>query len=272
MPIIISLILIVVCLVIILIIILKKFPALAILDVANLPGQKEAKFKDQLLQKRVERDLARGFSFLSRWYLALVKHWSNFLQGWHKRLKNLKLTYRLQRKIPSSEKAKRLKALFLAADELFAEEDYSEAENKLIEIIKLDQKNLQAFFKLGELYEAQKKWPEASQTYEHTLKLLRQSPPLGNGNDLTPQKIYFSLAEVAKETADYKKALENIREALELEPNNPRFLDLILDLSIMKKDCAAAKEYWEKLAAVNPENNKLAEWRGKIEALAEKGN
>jgi tetratricopeptide (TPR) repeat protein len=85
--------------------------------------------------------------------------------------------------------------------------------------------------------------------------------------ELTLSEIYFSLSRVEKEGDNLDAALENIREALDLEPNNPRFLDLILDLSIIKKDKELATESWEKLTAVNPENNKLGEWREKIAAL-----
>ena len=81
------------------------------------------------------------------------------------------------------------------------------------------------------------------------------------------QEIYFSLAWVEKEIGDIDAALENIREALELEGNSPRFLDLILDLSIMKKDKELASVYLEKLASVNPENNKISDWQEKINSL-----
>ena len=66
---------------------------------------------------------------------------------------------------------------------------------------------------------------------------------------------------------ELETACENLREALDLEPNNPRYLDLILDLSIMKKDKEEASRYFEKLAAVNPENQKLADWKEKIDSL-----
>jgi len=63
------------------------------------------------------------------------------------------------------------------------------------------------------------------------------------------------------------EALEYNRLALDAEPNNPRYLDLILDLSIMRKDKKLALESWEKLAAANPDNNKLADLRSKIDSL-----
>ncbi len=265
---IISLILIGLCLLIILAIILKKFPALAILDVNNMPGEKEAKFKDQIIKQKVERDLARVGGKLGRVWLFIGKRVSNFLQSSQTQLKKVKHSYKNAVKIPHVEKQKKIKDLFVAYADSLKKENYPEAEEKLVEIISLDQKNISAFFKLGSLYDEQKKWSEARQTYQYALKLAHQfSDDESLMAELTIQEIYFSLAWIEREFGDLEAALENIREALELEQNSPRFLDLILDLSIMKKDKESALLYLEKLASVNPDNNKLSGFREKIENL-----
>ncbi|NLZ74492.1 tetratricopeptide repeat protein [Candidatus Falkowbacteria bacterium] len=263
-----SIILLVLSLLVIVIIILKKFPALAILDINNLPGEKETKFKDQIIRQKVERDVARISGVLARIWLFITKHVSNFLQSLQNKLEKAKLNYKASVKIPYSEKKKMIKELFIAYADLLKEEKYAEAEEKLLNIITLDQKNLPAFFKLGNLYSEQKKWPEARETYNYALKLAKQYEQDDDlMGEITPQEIYFSLAWVEKEAGELEAALENIREALELESNNPRYLDLILDLSIMRKDKELAITFLEKLALVNPENQKLAEWAELIEKL-----
>lgn len=268
MPVIISLILIGLCLIVILAIILKKFPALAILDINNMPGEKEAKFKDQIIKQKVERDLARVGGRVARVWLFISRKVSDFLQSSQAQLKKVKLSYKTAAKIPHVEKQKIIKDLFVAYADLLKKENYNEAEEKLVEIVSLDQKNISAFFKLGALYDEQKKWSEARQTYQYALKLARQYHDDETiMAELTIQEIYFSLAWVEKESDDLDAALENIREALEIEPNSPRFLDLILDLSIIKKDKDLAIESLEKLATVNPENNKLSDWKENIESL-----
>ena len=263
-----SLILLILSLVVITAIVLKKFPALAILDINNMPGEKEAKFKDQIIKQKVERDVARINGSISRVWLFLSKHVFNFLKSSQDKLKKAKLNYKSSVKIPYGEKQKMIKDLFVAYADFLKKEEYNEAEEKLVEIISLDQKNLAAFFKLGSLYNKQKKWSEARQTYKYALKLARQyKDDEGTMIELTIQEIYFSLACVEKESGDLDAALENIREALELESNSPRYLDLILDLSIIKKDKELAIASLEKLATVNPENNKLSDWKEKIENM-----
>jgi hypothetical protein len=61
--------------------------------------------------------------------------------------------------------------------------------------------------------------------------------------------------------------LLNARKALEIEPNNPRYLDTILEISIIKKDKVLANETYKRLKEVNPENQKLAEIKEEIAEL-----
>ncbi|MHB8903788.1 MAG: tetratricopeptide repeat protein [Patescibacteria group bacterium] len=265
---IISLILTVFCLIIILAILFKKFPVLAILDVNNLPGDKEIKFKDKIIKQRVERDLSRWGGAVAKVFLFLHKRTANFLNSAKNQLKKIKLNYKINTHIPWSEKLKKTKELFFEAENYLKKENFNEAEEKLVEIISLDDKNLKAFLKLADLYDHQKKWAEASQTYDYALKLARKHKDdesiMGDSN---LSEIYWSLSWVFKELGDLEGAKKNIQEALDLEPNNPRYLDLILNLSIMKKDKESALYYLEKLAEVNPENNKLADLSEEISAL-----
>ena len=256
--------------IVILVIFVKKFPALAILDAANIPGEKEAKFKEQIIKARVERDMARWSGFFGSIWLFLSKRLRSSLKSRQESLKKIKTNYQMNIKMPWLEKQKKIKELLAAAEDFLKKEDAKAAEAKLLEVIGLDQKNLGAFFKLGGLYEVQKKWSEASQTFHHALRLARQHHgDKEEAGEITLQKIYFSLAEVEKEAGNTGAALENIREALEIEPNNPRYLDLILDISIMIKDKELALECWERLASANPDNNKLGELKEAIEKIGE---
>jgi len=265
---IISWLLIIISLIIVLVIVFRKFPALALLDVHNIPGEKEAKFKDKIIKQKVERDLAVVSGTIGRLYLVVSRYVANFFQLSQARLKKLKISYQSSARIPQIEKQRMIKELLVEAEDLLSKEDFRAVEEKLLEAISLDQKNCLAFFRLANLYDEEKKWPEARQTYEHTLKLVKQAKKHNEESEgPVIQEIYFSLAEIEKENGDLGSALENIREALEYEPNSPRYLDLILDLSIMKKDKDLALVSLEKLAAVNPENKKLGEWQEKVENI-----
>jgi len=244
-----------------------KFPALALLDIDNIPGEKEARFKEQIMRQKVERDLMVVTGVIGRIYLFISRHVSGLLKSAQTNLKKVKLNYKKVARIYGPEKDKLLERLFVDYQELFDKELWNQAEDKLLEIINFDQKNLLAFFKLAELYDEQKKWPEAKQTYGHALKLARQSARYNDDTTIPIQEIYFSLAESVRRSGDNKGALDNVREALEYEPNSPRYLDLILDLSIIEKDKELAQASLSKLAVVNPENQKLNDLQDRINEL-----
>jgi len=254
----ISIILIVIGLLIIAMIILKKFPALAILDVENIPGQKEARFKEEIIKKRLERDFSRwGHIFISIWhFLSFII--SGPLHKAHTKLKEIKDISRRSQKMTLSQRREHIRSLFRSAEDSLKIGELDRAEASLIEIVSLEQKNLPAFFELADVYSAGKKWAEARQTLGHALKLCKASKEHFEG-DITLQKIYFSMALVNESLGDYKEALDNIAEALELEPNSPRYLDLAITLAIELKNKEYASEMLERLREVNPENAKLVE-------------
>ncbi len=268
MMVIISLILIFLSLAVILSIVIKKLPALAILDVHNMAGEKEARFKNMLMKARIERDLSQWGGLFGRIFLRINKYLLKALKLAQTNLKKAKISYKAKESISADTKDKRIKDLYQKAEDLMREEKFIEAEDKLVEVISLDQRHLGAFFDLASVYEELRKIPEARQTYEYALKLAKQDQNKAVG-EFSPQEIYFSLAWLEKEAGNIESALENILEALELEPNSPRFLDLILDLSIIKKDKFLAFKYLDKLAAANPDNQKLEEIRVVIEAIPE---
>lgn len=264
---IISLVILIASLVVVAVIIIKKFPSLAILDVGNIPGEKEAKFKEEMMRKRVERDVSKLSGFFGRLWLFLSRYLSSLLQSSHAKLDEARTRYRHTAKVPFAERKQVIKELFFAYSEAMKKEDWPQAERRLLEIASLDQKSLLAFFRLGDLYGHQKKWTEARETYNYALKLARQQIKEELEPEISPQEIFYSLSWIEKEAGDLEASLENIREALDIEPNSPRYLDLILDLSIMRKDKSLAALALEKLTAANPENNKLSDWQEKIAAL-----
>lgn len=260
-----SIILIVIAIIIIFFIVSKKLPALAVLDVDSLPEEKEARFKEQIIKQRLERDLSRVGAFFGKiWKMGQAI--SNWLRSSYDKLKKIKRSH--GPKMSFKDKGLEIKNLLADAKAAQDDEDYSLAESKLIAAASLDDKDVRIFLSLAEVYVQLKKLVEAKQTYRYVLKLMRQSKfdkDLLQGE--LPQETYFSLAWVEKDLEDYDAALDSLRDALEFEPNNPRYLDLILDLGIMKKDKKLCEESLARLTEANPENKKIGEWREKIDEL-----
>jgi tetratricopeptide (TPR) repeat protein len=249
-------------LVVMMVVIGRKFSALANLDVDSIPEEKEAKFKEQIAGKRIKKTLFGWGSRAGNRFKNIYSRSGGLLSKTTDRLEQLKKEYAKEATNEKRSKDERVAEAFRNLEALDAKEDFDEYESNLIEIIGLDSKNTEAFNELADLYFDNKKYKEAEQTYDHLLKLLESSE-----DDHKRAEIYFDLAFVAKEEGRLVKALKNMQKALKLAPNNPRFLDTMIEISIMNKDKTLAKSAYDKLAEVNPENKKLEEWEKEIEKI-----
>lgn len=264
-----SLILVLVCVVVIFFVVSKKFTALALLDLEHLPGRKEAKFKDQIIAKRLDRDLQKVAGFFGRWRIFMERRLGSFLRQFLERLERAKEQHLRTKKLSLTERQAKISAWFSEAKEAAKKGNQEKAEELLILIIGLDHRYLPAFVELGDVYFELRKYLEAKQTFMHVLKVLSRKATNEYAAYRSKKELYFSLAQVNKNLENFDEAIDNLREALELEANNPRYLDLILELSIMKKDCVLADNVLRQLEEANPENKKLAEFRARLEKIRE---
>lgn len=247
---------------IIIVVVARKFPALANLDVENIPAEKEARFKEKIVQSRLERFLAKWKIRLAKVFKYLGANIAKLFQWLFNRLSEMRKKYAAE-KAPVSveEKSEKIKVLFAQNSEFDDKDNFEDKEKNLIKIIELDPRNIEAFRDLGGLYFANKKYEEAKPAWAHALKLLGEKEP-----DLQAD-IYYNLALLYKEVLDNEGALETIKMATKISPNNPRYLDALVEISIINKDKNSASEAMEKLAQVNPENGKLDDFAQQIGLL-----
>jgi tetratricopeptide (TPR) repeat protein len=270
---IIPLVLILVGLTTIIIIAVRKFSVLASLDIEAIKREREAKFKQQIISNR----LKRVYSKYHDQALALLKPASvgvsGFFIGLHDRLIEYKLNYKKDKKINLDSEETVISRLFLDIEDHLRDDMIDLAEKKYIEIIGLDSQNLKAFQGLGDLYFEKKQYNEAKQTYRHVIKLLESNIDdydLNINDGLKNRQfsdIYFDLSLIEKILENQESALEYINKALNIEPNNPRYLDTKFELCIMNKDKELARATFEKLKEVDPENGKLAELKKEIDEM-----
>lgn len=263
---IIPIILIFISVVVIFLITIKKFPALANLDVKNIPAEKEALFKQQIVSNRLKRTIFKWNSKIIRFSRPIIKFINNFFKELYLKLHELKEGYKNQQTITPEDLDKRINQLLIEAEELSRQDDLVMAEKKLIEVIGLDSKNITAFKQLANLYFERKDYEEAKQTFEHILRLEDDNEESLENNGQRGET-YYSLALVGEESENMDNALVNIKKALKIEPNNPRYLDTMLRISIIIKDKITALDAYDRLKKVNPENQKLDEIKAQISEL-----
>ncbi|MEK7202828.1 MAG: tetratricopeptide repeat protein [Patescibacteria group bacterium] len=289
---IIPLILILISLIVIIIIVYKKFSILATLDVENIPAEKEAKFKEQIIGAKLKRNVIKWWSRFIR-IIGPIAISSRDLFNWlYKKLQSIKDSYQKPpMAMPNLDDARvMIDRLFNEAGDLKKQDGLAEAEKKYIEIIGLDSKNIRAFKELGRLYFEQKNLEEAKQTFEHVLKLKQDDEDIYDNlaqiakekGDLSQAKndyikllkinkqnaqTFYNLALVYQAMNDFPKAISSLKKALKIEPNHPRYLDIMIELSIIVRDKILALDVYNKLLAVNPENKKIELFKKQINEL-----
>ena len=261
---IIPLIIVLLCLVVIISIVIRRLPQLAILDVENMPEEKANKVKDEIVQKRLVRDIVnflKRFAHIGEFFKNLTSSMAN----WLNHLRQLKAQHQAKKVEVNISRDEKIKMLTAQAEELIKSEeleDLKQAEAKLIEVVSLDKKNLAAFMDLADIYGKLKKNFEAKQTYQYCLRLLDFKD-----DKAKEAEINYSLSLVNREIDNLDEARANIIESLKIEPNNPRFLNLVLELCVDLKDKAMATEFLARLKEANPENQSLEDWQEKINSL-----
>lgn len=287
---IVSLLLILISLSIIIVIVVRKFSVLANLDVASIPAEKEAKFKERIISNRLKRNIIQWSSKLGRLSAPVVHGASGFFKANLRKLYQLKNDYQVKEQGENLNLEQKTEQLFIQMEECRKRGDLASAENKCIEIIGLDSKNIEAFKKLGRLYFEKKQYEEAKQTFQHVLKLKEDDEDIyenlaqiakeeGNLDEARDEYLksinlnkqnaqtHFSLACVYQATGKWPEALSSLKKALKIEPANPKYLDTMLEISIIIKDKALALDAYRKLSKTNPENNKIAEFKRQIDEL-----
>lgn len=257
------LVLVLISLSIIIIIVVRKFSVLANLNVNEIQAEKEARFKEQIISNRLKRNIVKWNVKVMKIFQPIGNAFSQFFKLISKKINDFKEDVDNDRSELTEEELKqKVEKIFIDAYEFEKKGELSEAEKKYIEIIGLDSKNIKAFENLANIYFKRKEFNEAKQTFGHILKLTET-----DNDESGNSRIHFELALVNKAMDDKYEALENIKRALAREPNNPRYLDTMAEISIIIKDKVIALEAFEKLKEVNPENGKLNELESQIRDL-----
>ncbi len=276
------------CLSVVIYIISRKFPIISSIDIAKLSKHKQEKVKSELMEERLKRKLeilnikkyftSSGSSETTK--VPLIQKMRIFVK---------ELEQRYQKKVTETEDEeltndKKKAILYTEAQELSAHDQDAKAEQKYIEAISLDAKYKEAYQGLADLYLKKKDYDHAKEIFKYLIKLNTTDDAsfehLGQiakyqGDLAEAEKDYLQsislnnrvagyqadLAEIYLAKGEQSKAFEHFQEALKLEPNNPRYLDMAIETAVALELTEVAKQYYQKLKEVNPENKKLKEYK-----------
>lgn len=278
--------------------IIKKFPQLTLLDVQAIPEVKEEKKKDEFLKKRAEKKNQEQKEKKKEKWQPVIAVSKNLQSGFRTMLGTV------ENKVFSQAfkrtRAKKLEEgirpeeeivlLLREAQNAVKNENFDLAEKKYIEIVRLDPKHIEAYRGLAQVYIKLEQMKEAEETYKflHHLvpnddQVLVNLAELAEQNNQIAQAISYyekslllndssaprfaKLSALLQNEKQYPAALEAMEQSVELEPQNPKYLDNLIELAIIVGNKERAEEAYQKLRLVNPDNQKLPLFKDKIHAL-----
>ncbi len=237
----------------------KRIPTAALIDVKNLPVDRAAKKKEEIIADRIVRNaIEKSIPFRKAVAAVWERIRERFRRFAHKAFELERKSQHMARlQWDAFTASSRMHALMREGDKLTKEESFAEAEKRYIEALSIEQKNPKLYEKLGRLYLRNKQYDQARDTFRFASRL---SP-----NDAS---VVASLGEVAMAREEYSDAITYFQHAVSLRPRSPRYLDFFLEACISGGDKVLAREALIQLANVNPENAKLPDFDRRIKGMA----
>lgn len=294
----ISIFLLVLSLSVIIYLIAKHYHQLVVLDVESLPEVKVAKKKDEYLLRKAEQEAKKLNKKMTTIFFPLFRKMKK-IQSWFRNyvayvekkasVSNVR-KQRVKGGLISPEEEQKVRGLINEASHALENGDIESAEKKYIAAIKINDKSKGAYEGLADVYYKRNHLEEAKQTYrfllylepnnEHALirlaEMAEREGKIDTAVNYYQQAVlindsissrFAKLYDLLMQLKQYDTALEAINQALILEPQNPKYLDNLVEASIMVGDKLLAEEVWRELRMVNPENQKLSVLKDKIENM-----
>ncbi len=277
-------------------IVIRKFPQLSNLDLHNLPEEKIYQKKREIINKRIEKSSNIVKDKFGKALIPVGKLWGKLqLQfriyvGKIERLLHHEQVLKTKQKnkiVSSEENERKIGELISDGEQFLRVANYDKAEEVFISAIKIDPKSAVAYRGLGDTYLAKNSTEEARQTYKFLIRmepdddsvLVKLAEIAESQGDLEEAIGYYQqavlvndsfsprfyhLAELLVKVGQPQVAVESILQAVELEPQNPKYLDLLIEIAIICGNKDLALKGYGELRLVNPENQKLHSFKDRI--------
>lgn len=271
---------IVIALVAVIVVFARHVRQVAALDLESLPAEQEAAMKAALLERRLKRKMAETKNRVAPLFRRMGQWVATLFNGMYQRVAQLEQRYRRKPQFMTpgqqQEVKQKIQALMDAAHVSIGQGDFTEAEKQYIEALSWDPKNPHTYLALAQMYIEKKEFGQAKETFQFFFKLMKAqkageeqislfAAPMSS-EDL--QQAHFDYGVALQITGDIIQAKQQLVAALKLDENNPRFLDKLVELSILLKDAGLARQTLKTLKSVNPDNQKVSVFEEQIKALS----
>ena len=274
------------------VVLFKHWKEIRLLDPDTIRAEQERQVRERIVRQRFDRRLRHLLTPVARAGHGFVEQLTRTYHQVEQRL--AKATAELGGvEAPAADLPSDIRQLLTEAAAWSRDAKWAEAERAYLEILKHDSRQLQAYRGLGALYLGQKQYAQAKETYQFLNRI--------NGCD---DACFAGLAEVAEREGNLvdaetmrKRAVEvapklahrhaelsgfylahgspdyawqSAKRASDLEPDEPRFLELSVEAAILVRDRDEAECRHERLRMLSGDRQKLQALREKIDAMPSK--
>ncbi len=288
-------IIILIALIIILIIFGRKIVKVKKEVIIDTARDKQMEVKRKLIEKRLEKRILKSGLFIvnkiKSFFIMILLGFRRIKKRGFKIIREYKFNRKYKIKQQSLiSNGDLLASLTLEAQALLKKRKIDEAEDKFIKVLEKDPKNIGAYMGLGEIYVIRKDLATAEEAYRYIIKI--------NNKFLDGYKELFRVFELAKKWDElrdianevlalgheeawvygvlakaYKKrgypeeAEKYFKKAVELEPQNEKWLNKLIEVAILNKNKAIARKAFNTLSQVCHDEIKLQSYRDKMDLL-----
>jgi len=247
-------------------IIYKKVPLLKEAKLEDLEKEKNAKYA--LLEKRLIRKVGIAKSFLKRLPFSKAsgsvnnkfKKIYDKVQNKKQVLKSEKKKEKVNDEINDDTAAQDKVNPLQQALSLIKQAKFKQAENLIIEEIKSSPKSIKAYEVLSDIYLGAKNYVHAEATLEHIITLSERLKK-------TRAMHYLNLAKAKLHLEKLDEALQQAKNAITLEPSNPKILHFLVKVCVKCKQKNLAWKYYRELKKCNGNSEGLDELLDELKTL-----
>ncbi|MBU2566389.1 hypothetical protein KKG46_02415, partial [Patescibacteria group bacterium] len=275
------------------VIVFRHWAEIRLLDPDSIKEEKEKQRRVEMVQQRFNRLQANKIAPIRYFYNRFVlKAKTTFHQAYIKLIK-LNRFYE-QAKKPFAHVAptmqERIKVLLDEARSLARDLKWGDAEKRYLEVLRMDNRNADAYKGIGLIYLKQKLVPQAKETFDYLVKVkkaddivyaaladiaqleedaeseeafrikaIEARPRLANR--------YAELAKFYLDAEDYAKAWPAVKRATDLDPKSSKYQELALECLIILGDWIEAKRRYDKLRLISEDKPRLQKYRDRIDRM-----
>lgn len=266
----------------------RRLPEIAALKLDDIPEAHAAQKKRQLLVSRLEartQEVAKkGWQKTAGWREKLLEN----IDVAYSRLQTMDRKYR--RNDDKLTKVEVVRDVLSEADLARSLNEWRQAEQLYLDVVREDHRNLAAYIGLGHTYLGLEQLADAKESFAYAAKLGVSDSEVfaslaGVCDDLgqveEAEIAYREAVRLSPDHSEYQLALGDLlfnhgdagramlvfEELVQKEPANPRLLDRLIESAISSNNKKTATASLRKLKKVNQDNQKIADFEERIKHL-----